>query len=164
MFRSCIPLPRIQSPGDSIPWLASPLLLPPNLHPSRDAEFPQIKRLPASERSKPPMSTAEDMSKGCFCRHGHPPHLLAWTPRKRKILDQPEGVCLLLISYLAAPPARFPQGQENRVNGWLPMPTPTPTLALASSCRHANELSLLIQTRTNPCVHWGRVQGEHCVG
>lgn len=115
-------------------------------------------------RGQPPMSTAEDTSKCCFYRQGHPPSLLAWPPRKRKIHHQPEGICLLLVSYLAAPPCPFPLGtreQKGRVNGWLPMPTPTPTPphpGISIFLPHANELNLLIQTRTNPCVPWGRVQ------
>lgn len=84
-------------------WLASPLLLPPSLHPLREAEFPQIKCLRTYKRSdKATMSAAENTSQGCFCKHGHSPHPLAWTPRKRTVSHQPQRVFLLLVSYLAA--------------------------------------------------------------
>lgn len=48
------------------------------------------------------MSTAENQSKGCFCKHAPPPPLLSLDSEEEEVYHQSESVFLLLISYMAA--------------------------------------------------------------
>ena len=69
-----------------LPWMAAPLLLPPSLRPSREAEFPKIKCLlthgrqrPDKGQTKPPMSPAEKQEQSMLLQTWPPasPHGLA---------------------------------------------------------------------------------------
>lgn len=96
-----------------LPWMTSPLLLPPSLHPSREAEFPKIKHVwsyrEVKQSHRCPLQRTR--VKDAFASPPRPPpQLLGLDSEEEEVCHQSERVFLLLFSYMAASPCLSPSG------------------------------------------------------
>lgn len=93
-----------------LPWMTSPLLLPPSLHPSREAEFPKIKHVwsyrEVKQSHRCPLQRTRVKDAFAF----PPSQLLSLDSEEEEVCHQSERVFLLLFSYMAASPCLSPSG------------------------------------------------------
>lgn len=150
-----------------LPWVTAPSMSPPSLHPSREAEFPKVKCSwsygEVEQRHR--CALQETKRKRFCCKDG------------RLLVSQPgllgrgrctglKGLsCCSLVTWLSSPClSASGVGEQKEEAEWMDG-SPAPShfafcqmLALAGFLQQANEVNLLIQTRTKRCIHGGPMQ------